>query len=131
MFALLLPLVIALSIAILFFWLAIMLLWWHEDKDSAPATLDSVAMRQIERIIRLTRRSYYASMLYGGHALTWGNKNFSRAFVQLFPKAAPAFQKYDPLAGLEDGPSSYFLHSITPAKGAIGKSRVRRKKIVA
>lgn len=131
MFALLLPLFIILIAALVFFWFTAMLLWWHEEQENTHATLDDVAMKQIERIIRLTRRSYYASMLYSNYAVTWGNKNFGRAFVHIFPKAGPAFQKYDALVGLEDGPSSYFLHSISPAKGGASKSKMRRKKIVA
>ncbi|HEY0980182.1 MAG TPA: hypothetical protein VGE18_02110 [Candidatus Paceibacterota bacterium] len=124
-------LLIVLAVLIVLFWLSVMLLWWHESEAREHATLDRVAMRQVERAIRLTRRSYYAGALYTRRAFNWGNKSVARAFVHVFPKAAPLFQKHDVLAGLESGPSSYFLHSISRSKEEGEKPKIRRKKIVA
>ncbi len=123
-------LIILAALAVLL-WLATMLLWWHEGTHAEQTTLDTVALKQVERVIRLTRRSYYAGMLYSARAFNWGNKSMGRAFVHVFPKAAPAFQKHDMLAGLEDGPSSYFLHSISSSKEGQKKPKHRTKKIVA
>ena len=123
-------LIILAGLAVLL-WLSTMLLWWHEGTHAEHTMLDAVALKQIERIIRLSRRSYYAGMLYSTRAFNWGNKSMGRAFVHVFPNAAPAFQKHDMLAGLEDGPSSYFLHSISRSTTRQKKQKNHSPKIVA
>ena len=124
-------LLIILAVLIVLFWLSTMLLWWHQETMSEQHTLDRVALKNIEKIIRITRRSYYAGALYSRRVVTWGNRAFSKAFAHAFPKASRAFQKHDVRTGLEHGPSSYFLHSISSSKAEVPKPRIRRKKIVA
>lgn len=124
-------LLILLIVLIVLFWLSVMLLWWHESEAHAHPTLDRVALKQVDKVIRLTRRSYYAGELYSRRVFNWGNSSLGRAFVRIFPQSAPLFQKHDVLTGLENGPSSYFLHSISHSKDEDGKSKARRKKIVA
>lgn len=124
-------LLILLAVLIVLFWLSVMLLWWHESEAREHTTLDRVALREVDRVLRLTRRSYYAGELYTRRVFSWGNSSLAKAFVRIFPKAAPLFQKHDVLAGLESGPSSYFLHSISSSKEGGEKSKTRRKKIVA
>lgn len=108
-----------------------MLLWWHQEQQNEHITLDRVALKHIEKIMRITRRSYYASILYSHRAFTFSNKTIAKAFIHVFPKASRAFQKHDVLTGLETGPSSYFLHSISSTKPDTIKPKTRRKKIVA
>jgi len=124
-------LLILLAIALVLSWVSVMLLWWHQSNESEHATLDRVAIKHIEKIIRLSRRSYYAGSLYSRRAFGWGNKTLAKVFVKAFPKASAAFQKHDIMSGLEHGPSSYFLHSISESKAEIPKPKIRRKKIVA
>ena len=124
-------LLILLGVLVLGFWISVMILWWHQSNETGNQTLSRVAIKNIEKVIRLTRRSYYASGLYGKRAFTFGSKTVAKAFMHTFPKAAIAFQKHDSTLGLEHGPSSYFLHSISSSKTAAVKPKVRRKKIVA
>lgn len=110
-------------------WICTMLVWWHETNERAHERIDFLAVKQAEKIIRLTRRSYYASLLYSKRALGYGNTVFAKMFVKVFPNAKSAFQKHDIMTGLTTGPSSYFLHSISEAKQETPKPRVRRKKV--
>jgi len=124
-------LLILLATLIVLFWVSIMLLWWKQKYDLEQKTVDRLALYHVEKIIRLGRRSYYASALYGKRALSFGNKTIAKVFVRAFPSASAAFKKHDTLAGLEHGPSSYFLHSISSSKAEVAKPKTRRKKIVA
>jgi hypothetical protein len=65
-------------------------------------------------------------MRYSKQAALWGNEKVSAAFVIIFPKSKAAFVKQDPLIGLEHGPSSYFLASIS--KSAAAKAPMKRRK---
>lgn len=124
-------LLILLALTLVLTWVAVMVLWWHQSTETESVTLDRVAIKHIEKVIRLSRRSYYAGFLYSRRAFGWGNKTLAKVFVRIFPQASSAFQKHDVMTGLEHGPSSYFLHSISESKAEIPKPKIRRKKIVA
>lgn len=81
-------------------------------------------------VARLARRGWYRAGMEGKTVLTWSGKKAEGAFVTVFPKSAPAFVKKDELTGLEQGPSSYFLKSIS-VPGKIPQKRLpKTKKVV-
>ena len=91
-----------------------MFMWWRQEnglKDSPITTLDIEQYSQ--KAARLGRRGWYWSEMQLSHSVSWLNKKFASLFFSIFPNAAPAFAKKDELAGLKDGPSSYFLLTIT------------------
>lgn len=54
----------------------------------------------------------------------------TKLFFFLFPKAKDAFIPKDELTGLKDGPSSYFLMSVSEYKAEAKKPARRKRKIV-
>jgi hypothetical protein len=65
-------------------------------------------------------------MRYSKQATLWSNNKVRKAFIFIFPKSKTAFIKQDTLIGLEHGPSSYFLASLS--KPAAKPKATRRKK---
>jgi hypothetical protein len=111
-------------------WITLMYISWKKSEEEALKPLDQTAVLAYwDKITRLLRRGYYSSMFYTRKTAHWGNEKIGHAFFTLFPKAAHAFEKRNPLTGLETGPSSYFLLTISETKAALTKPR-RRKKIV-
>jgi hypothetical protein len=79
---------------------------------------------------RLARRAYYRGSWNAKALLFWLQKQTSQVFFKLFPSAQPAFAKRNNLTGLKDGPTSYFLMSISEVKEEVPKITRRRRKIV-
>jgi hypothetical protein len=102
---------------------------WKQSEGCTPTPFDPEAITAyFDKITRMIRRGYYSSMFYSKQTAVWGNRKLGSAFFTFFPDAAPAFAKRDMLIGLKDGPSSYFLMSISEEKPR-PKTR-RRRKIV-
>lgn len=80
--------------------------------------------------LRLIRRGWYSVNMEGKHLLLWSGKRAENAFVAVFPKSADAFAKKDELTGLQTGPTSYFLKSISKPKQAPQRRLPKTKKVV-
>jgi len=91
-----------------------MALWRQHEAGTAAKTIGKrEVVKALQKAERLARRSAYSSLRYGKQAAAWSEKKAEKALVAVFPKAKSAFTTQDPLTGLEHGPSSYFLASIS------------------
>ncbi len=118
-------LLIVITILLIALWISAMALWWHSEQGHAIPFRQDDVIRQVNKAVRMGRRTWYGTVRYGKRAATWSEKKATNALVTVFPKARAAFTEKDALTGLEHGPSSYFLaHLSRPVK----KPRVRRKK---
>ena len=97
-------------------WLTFMYLWYRKEQYGTVPFGFEAFTRYFEKSERMVRRGWYATGMYTNHALVWGNKEFSKVFFKFFPKARRAFAPKDALTGLDHGPSSYFLMSISEPK---------------
>ncbi len=105
-----------------------MFIWWQNERgEKAPLATDT-ALVYLDKCARLARRGWYASALYARTIGIWGNKKVSKLFFKLFPDAAPAFAKRDALLGLTQGPSSFFLLSISEEQKRKAKKDIAAKK---
>ena len=119
---------VVLAVLVIASWVTAMYVSWKRSEGSAPSPIkQEVIASYWSKMVRKGRRSYYRSLFTFKQTLQWGNKAFSHVFFSLFPNAAPAFAKRDMLAGLKDGPTSYFLMSISEEEPR--KTR-RTRKIV-
>jgi hypothetical protein len=112
-------------------WIYSVFLSWKESEGTVfePIT-QSFFVEKWNVLARLVRRGWYRANLEGKTVLTWSGKKAEGAFVTVFPKAAPAFTKKDELTGLKQGPSSYFLKSISIPKKSTEKRLPKTKKVV-
>jgi hypothetical protein len=122
---------IALFVLIVAFWLTSMYSLWQKESGviSKPLSMETVLVYG-DKFERMVRRGYYTLTLYMKHGAHWTNKRMASLFFMLFPDAQPAFAKRDALTGLHQGPSSYFLMSISESKGQIRRKTRRSRKIV-
>ncbi len=112
-------------------WIVTMHATWKMEQDGTlPLFSTEPIETSIEKMTRLVRRAYYQAVFRANVMLAWMQKQFGTMFFNLFPKAQPAFAKKDSLAGLTDGPSSYFLLTLSEKPKEIVKSTRRRRKIV-
>jgi hypothetical protein len=122
---------IALGILLFCLWLSVMFLWWQKERNTNEPLATDVALTYADKGQRLLRRGWYFSQRHLKEWALWGSKKVSKVFFSLFPNAAPAFAKRDELAGLKQGPSSFFLLSLSEKeKQGAGKRTVSRKRIV-
>ena len=106
-----------------------MALWWRsvQEKPIKIIKREDVVYRW-NKAARIARRSWYESQRYSKKAVSWGNEKVTNAFVTVFPKSKPAFVEKDLLTGLQDGPSSYFLASLSKTKKK-ARNALRIKKV--
>lgn len=111
-------------------WIYTMYTLWQKEEGQMPALFSTDPFaRLLVKLSRRTRRTFYRFQMVSKVVMTWANKRFSQGFLKVFPKAQPAFAKRNTLTGLKEGPTSYFLMSISETKAEAPKPR-RRKKIV-
>jgi hypothetical protein len=106
-------LLIATAVLALAGWLSVMYVWWRTENGVSDKPALAVANTYVAACIRLSRRGWYACTMYAKAVGIWGNKKMQKVFFALFPSAEPAFAKRDELVGLKDGPTSYFLRTIS------------------
>ncbi len=99
--------------SILALWLFVMFLIWkkQENKDVIK-DINPV----VEKTTRLVRRSWFLLLLGLNKLRLFITKIIAKIFFAIFPKAKTAFEPKNDLTGLEQGPSSYFLMSISEEK---------------
>jgi hypothetical protein len=122
---------IALVVLAIAFWFTSMYALWQKESgiDSKLLSIETV-ITCWDKSERMFRRGYYSAMLYVKHGAQWSNKRMASLFFMLFPNAQPAFAKRDVLTGLHQGPSSYFLMSISESRGQATRKTRRRRKIM-
>lgn len=82
------------------------------------------------RTIRLARRGWYGTSIQIHKALSWCSAHLTKAFVKVFPKSSSMFIKHDAMTGLTQGPSSYFLKSISVPQKQSPKRLPKTKKML-
>lgn len=98
----------------------------HHESES----LSEITTPLYNKSSRVLRKIWFAVLRAIGVARAWMTRLATKAFFAIFPSARKAFEKKDELTGLEHGPSSYFLKSITPEKGTVPAegTKIRRKR---
>ena len=124
-------LLIVLGSLILVTWIFSMYVSWKATQGVPLALVQSAPfLARWDKGMRMTRRRWYGATRMTREAFTWSNKKASAVFVKFFPKSAPVFVKRDMLTGLTQGPSSYFLKTISKAPHKAGNRRLPRTKKV-
>jgi hypothetical protein len=86
-----------------------------------------------EKGVRLARRVWFKFLRNVNILRDQLTKAAARIFFWIFPKARKAFETKDELTGLEHGPSSYFLMSVSESKKEfekdVKKNRRNRKNV--
>lgn len=95
-------LLLIILVSAILLWISSMILWWQEETKVEVETINVHLSKQTGRIARYGRRGYYIVVLY------------TKKFIALyFPSIYKTMNKPNPTAGLEHGPTSYFLHSLS------------------
>ena len=123
---------------VVFFILSIILVWgvlmysiWRKQHHESEGLPELTPL--YNKSSRVLRKLWFAVLRAIGVARAWMTRLATKAFFAIFPSARKAFLKKDELTGLEHGPSSYFLKSITPEKGELqteGRKNRRKRKSV-
>ncbi len=108
-------LVTLLVIGLIGTWLLAMYIWWKREYNTtfSPVPIDETILPLSDKMTRIARRKWYLTLLYGKKAIKWNAQHLTDLFYAIFPSAKVAFAKRDALTGLKDGPSSYFLKTIS------------------
>ncbi len=111
-------------------WIYSVYLSWQASVHTPFTPITPIAVLPLYmRLERLLRRGWYAFRLQTRKVGIWSGKHAEHAFVKVFPGAAPAFSRYDNLTGRQQGPSSYFLKSLSTRSQTIRRS-TRSKKLI-
>lgn len=103
-------LVIWFIISLLVLWLTTMVILWR--KQSKSDVLKAINPL-VEKGVRSSRRLWFLILRGISRFRSYLTKLITKLFFMIFPNARAAFEKKDELTGLEQGPSSYFLMSIS------------------
>lgn len=99
---------------------------WSIKKGSAQNPAEERISEFATKMVRLIRRGWYASL----RGILIGLKTvvflLAKLFFFVFPNAKKAFEEKDELTGLTNGPSSYFLMSVSEYKEEVKKTPARR-----
>ncbi len=121
--------IFALIISLLALWLLIMFVIFKEHhKKESEKELEQIS----NKYARSFRKAWFLILRITKRLRGFMTKIIAKAFFYVFPKAKTVFEPKDELAGLEHGPSSYFLMSISENKDKVntpdgGKKKTRRK----
>ncbi len=124
-------LVVFLILSIILLWLLVMYGVWKKTtkQQEVPDALE-VLTPVYNKGTRLLRRGWFSVLRYFQLLKAFLEKVATKVFFKIFPNARKAFEKKDELTGLEHGPSSYFLMSVSEYKEELQKEvkKDRRKK---
>lgn len=122
-------LVVSLFISLLILWLVAMLMLWRKEGQQTE-TLAEELNPLVNKSVRTIRRTWFLFLRGVRKVQDFLTLIITKLFFALFPKAQKAFEKKDELTGLQQGPSSYFLMSISEGKDNPQKEepKIRRKR---
>lgn len=122
-------LVVSLFISLLILWLTAMLMLWRKEGQQTE-TLAEELNPLVSKSVRTVRRTWFLFLRGVRKVQDFLTLIITKLFFTLFPKAKKAFEKKDELTGLQQGPSSYFLMSISEGKDNPQKEepKIRRKR---
>ncbi len=131
-------LVVLLILSLILLWLLVMYGVWKKNakQESVPDALEALTP-VYNKWVRLLRRGWFFILRYVSIFRAFLEKIATKAFFAMFPNARKAFEKKDELTGLEHGPSSYFLMSVSEYKAelqneqktTLKKSRRNKKNV--
>lgn len=105
-----LSIVIWFIVSLLVLWLTTMIVLWRKQSKGDILT---VINPLIEKSVRNSRRFWFLILRGINNIRAYITNLITKLFFIVFPNAKRAFEKKDELTGLEQGPSSYFLMSIS------------------
>lgn len=113
-------------------WLLTMVILW-KTHESRSEDYVSVVHPLIKKSMQVARRIWFTLLRAITAARIFSTRIITKLFFAIFPNARKAFEQKDELTGLEQGPSSYFLMSISEGKEEVvsqeKKSRRKRKNV--
>jgi hypothetical protein len=126
-----LSLVVYFILSIILLWLLVMYNAWRKSTETQQEpVLDAVEILNpvYKKSIRFFRHVWFFILRILKKIRSWIEKIATKIFFAIFPNARKAFEKKDELTGLEHGPSSYFLMSVSGYKDEFKKSikKIRR-----
>lgn len=123
-----LTLVIKFVLSLILVWLLVMYNIWRErNKDQGLA--DHKVPEVYAKTKRILRRFWFYLLRLLSKLQNFLTIAATKIFFKIFPKAKKLFISKDKLTGLEHGPSSYFLKSITQEKNDLKKNRRKSKNV--
>ncbi len=122
-------LVVLLVLSIVLLWLLVMYAIWKEkNKHQEVGLLSEIVPVYYSKSSRALRRIWFGLLRLISKLGDITTLFATKIFFTIFPKAKKAFEKKDELTGLEQGPSSYFLMSITEEVAANKTTKKTRRK---
>ena len=122
---------IAIVIYFVFFlivlWLLTMVYLWRKEEHLKQDTLAEIKP-VLTKSTRLARRALFWSLRRLLVLRDYIGDLIAKGFFKLFPKAQKAFEKKDELIGLDHGPSSYFLKSISEDRPEVPNSEKKNRR---
>ncbi len=118
-------LVIWFIVSLIILWLIVMaVLWRKQEQADVLKEIDPL----VKRGVRGGRRIWFLVLRMVDKLRFYTARLVAKLFFRIFPKARAAFKNKEELAGLEQGPSSYFLMSISEGlPGQSGKEKLSRQ----
>ena len=109
-------------------WIYSMYLSWQAQNGATfdPATATPL-MVTTDKVVRYLRRFWYLSQAKIRVVLRWFGAKAQKQLITWFPASRAMFERHDKLAGLDHGPTSYFLKRISPTDKS-PKTRLPRSK---
>lgn len=125
-----LPLVICLIISLILLWLLVMYgVWRINTRQTEHLLTPEEAIAPIyEKSARLIRRIWFKFLRNINVLREKLTDLMAKIFFWIFPKARKAFEVKDELIGLEHGPSSYFLMSVSESKKDFEKVEKKNRR---
>lgn len=122
-------LVVWFLVSLIALWLFAMLTLWNTQTKQTTDMIEE--LRPVATKSLRTLRRFWFLVLRGVATIRAAATTLiTKLFFTIFPNAKKAFEKKDELTGLQQGPSSYFLMSISEGKELPGKEepKIRRKR---
>lgn len=112
---------------IIVLWLLVMYKLWKDQRqnEGLPQNLSPF----VSNFFRILRKSLFTLRRKISLLKSKVSIYLAKVFFFIFPKAKKAFEKRDSLTGLEQGPSSYFLMSISKEVAENKLAKKTRRKI--
>jgi hypothetical protein len=122
-------LVVLLILSIILLWLLVMYaVWKQKNKHQEVNSISEIVPQYYSKSSRFLRRLWFGILRLVSKLGDITTIFATKVFFGIFPKAKRAFEKKDELTGLEQGPSSYFLMSITEEVAANKVAKKTRRK---
>jgi hypothetical protein len=103
-------------------------LWKENNKQQNIESISEIVPIYYDKGSRFMRRAWFGVLRLLSKLGDIATLIATKVFFALFPKAKKAFENKDELTGLEQGPSSYFLMSISEEVSANKVTKKTRRK---